>query len=69
MIFGQIVGLALFIGTIFLASYVENKSFLPSVSWVPIIFAVTLCVLVCIVIVLTGPHSYGREGEDMNELY
>lgn len=69
MVFGQIVGLALFIGTIFLASYVENKSFLPSVSWVPIIFAVTLCVLVCIVIVLTGPHSYGREGEDMNELY
>ena len=69
MVFGQIVGLALFIGTIFLASYVENKSFLPSVSWVPIIFAVTLCVLVCIVIVLTGPHLYGREGEDMNELY
>ena len=69
MIFGQIVGLVLFVGTIFLASYVENKSFLPSVNWVPIIFAVTLCVLVCIVIVLTGPHSYGREGEDMNELY
>ena len=69
MVFGQIVGLVLFLGTIFLASYVENKSFLPSVNWVPIIFAVILCVLVCIVIVLTGPHSYGREGEDMNELY
>ena len=69
MLFGQLLGLIVLISSIILAVYVKNKSFWPTMDWASIVFAVTLCVLVCLGIVLTGPDARGREGEDIDELY
>ena len=68
MIFGQITCAILLISGFMFAAWMENPNFWLVESIVSVLITVSLCVLVCIDIVLTGLLSEDQEGEELDEL-